>query len=219
MDNKTLKTVAQQLRKPEGEYALQVAEKMNEGNALINRYTIAFLDIKPGEHILEIGMGNGFFVPEILGIAPDVQYTGCDFSEAMIEEASKRNAAFIQSGQAKFHLSEAAKMPLKNDSVDKIFTVNTLYFWEDPEAVFAEFRRVMKPQGQLAIAVRPKSMMAKYPFVRVGGFQLFSKDELIDLVTQNGFTVREVLEKEEPAQVVSGERIEVSSLIVKVSNN
>ena len=36
MDEETLKAIAGQLRQPTGEYAIQVGEKMNEGNLHIN---------------------------------------------------------------------------------------------------------------------------------------------------------------------------------------
>ena len=59
MDEEKLKTIAAQLRQPSGEYAIEVGKKMNEGNHDINLYTIKALNLKPGDNILEIGMGNG----------------------------------------------------------------------------------------------------------------------------------------------------------------
>ncbi|MBK7811139.1 MAG: hypothetical protein IPI50_07870 [Saprospiraceae bacterium] len=62
MDEQTLKEIAKQLRQPSGEFATQVGQKMNEGNLHINLNTIEALNLQKGDHILEIGMGNGFFV-------------------------------------------------------------------------------------------------------------------------------------------------------------
>lgn len=66
MDEETLKAIADQLRQPTGEYAIQVGEKMNEGNLHINLNTFEVLNLVAGDNILEIGMGNGFFVKNIL---------------------------------------------------------------------------------------------------------------------------------------------------------
>ncbi len=214
MDTETAKAIAQQLRKPEGEFALAVAEKMNEGNAVINRTTIDALVIEPNDQILEIGMGNGFFVPEILNIDSSIRYVGCDFSEEMVEASIKHNQQFVGEGRAQFFHCEAVKMPVSDRAIDKAFTVNTLYFWDNPEAVFAELKRVLKPGGLLAIAIRPKASMANYPFVKVGEFNLFNRKDVVELMSANGFEILEVLEKEEPKQVVGSEEIEVSSLVV-----
>ena len=40
MNEEALKSIAAQLRQPHGEYAIQVGEKMNEGNLHINLNTI-----------------------------------------------------------------------------------------------------------------------------------------------------------------------------------
>lgn len=213
MDNETAKAIAQQLRKPEGEFALAVAEKMNEGNAVINRTTIDALAIKPNDQVLEIGMGNGFFVPEIMTIDSSIRYVGCDFSEEMVAASKRHNQQFVEEGRAQFFHCEAVKMPISDHSIDKAFTVNTLYFWDNPAAIFAELKRVLKPGGLLAIAIRPKASMANYPFVKVGDFKLFSKEDVVELMSVNGFEIQEVLEKEEPKQVIGSEEIEVSSLV------
>src|SRR6476619_7183860 len=78
-------TLAGQLRQPEGSLGIKVGENMNKGNRLMN---------------LEIGIGNGFFVKDIIASAKDVRYTGCDFSETMIKEAKDLNNAL--SANARF---------------------------------------------------------------------------------------------------------------------
>jgi ubiquinone/menaquinone biosynthesis C-methylase UbiE len=213
MDEETLKSIAAQLRKPHGEYALQVGEKMNEGNLHINLNTIEALKLKANDNILEIGMGNGFFVKNILSVAGSIQYSGCDFSEAMIAAAAELNKSFIENGRAEFHLGNADKLPFKDETFDKIFTINTIYFWDNPALVFSELRRVLKPGGELFIAIRPRSVMQHYPFVKYG-FNMFSKEELENSVAENNFKVKATLEIEEPEQEIGGEKIPVKSLIV-----
>lgn len=105
MDEETLKEIAGQLRQPTGEYAIQVGEKMNEGNLHINLNTFEALNLAEDDNILEIGMGNGFFVKNILSAHNSIKYTGCDYSEIMIDEARKQNTNFIASGKAEFHIA------------------------------------------------------------------------------------------------------------------
>jgi ubiquinone/menaquinone biosynthesis C-methylase UbiE len=213
MDEETLKAIAKQLRQPHGDYAIQVGTKMNEGNFHINLYTIEALHLTSGDNILEIGMGNGYFVKNIVSGDNTIKYTGCDFSEIMVEEAIKKNEEYIKAGQVNFQLANANGLPFNNETFDKIFSVNTIYFWENQRATLEEIRRVLKPEGQIVISIRPKSVMEHYPFVKYG-FNMFTKDDLISLLSKNNFQVIKTIEKKEPEQEISGEKINVESLIV-----
>ncbi len=213
MDEEKLKAAAAQLRQPHGEAGRSVGEKMYQGNVHINRHTIEQLQVKGGDIILEIGMGNGFFVKDILSADKAVSYTGCDFSPLMVEEAAKLNKPFIDNGQARFLLASANQLPFADKSFNKIFTVNTLYFWDNPSVILAEMGRVLQQKGLLLIAIRPKRTMQKYPFVKYG-FRMFSKEEVVDLLSENNFTVTAVVEKQEPDQEINGEFMEVETLII-----
>lgn len=58
--------LARHLKKPVGIIGKLVALLMNKGNDSMNHYTINLLDIQPGEHILEIGFGNGKYISELV---------------------------------------------------------------------------------------------------------------------------------------------------------
>lgn len=213
MNDELFQSVAAQLRKPEGEYAIIIAEKMNESNLLLNTYTIEALDITTGDSILEIGMGNGYFVKQIVESDSNVIYNGCDYSPAMIEESIRMNQDLVDRFVAQFHLADAYDLPFPDSSFTKIFTVNTIYFWEDVAAVLAEFSRVLKPDGVLTIAVRPKEVMQQYPFTKYG-FTMYTREELEKTLADNGYDVTQSIEKDEPDQDVSDFKIPVASLII-----
>jgi len=213
MDEETLKSIAEQLRKPQGEYAIQAGEKMNEGNLHINLNTIDALNLKTASNILEIGMGNGFFVNKILSAHNSIKYVGCDYSKIMVDEACKNNEKFIKTGKAKFYLANVDKLPFDNDIFDKVFSVNTIYFWDNLQLALSEIWRVLKPKGQLIISLRPKSIMEHYPFVKYG-FNMFTKDDLMNLLSKNNFNVKTTLEKEEPDQELNGEKLTVETLLI-----
>lgn len=213
MDDEILQSIARQLRKPDGDLGIQVAKKMNEGNLHINRYTIDALHVQECDQILEIGMGNGFFVSEILTGRPLVKYVGCDFSPVMVREAEIMNESFIAAGQAEFRLTSAETLPFDDGMFDKVFSVNTIYFWDDSRVILSEIRRVLEPKGKIVISVRPKATMKSLPFVKYG-FKTFSKEDLKALLTQNSFTVTAVIEKREPDQEINGDKIPMESLIV-----
>ncbi len=214
MDEEMLKAIAGQLRQPTGEYAIQVGEKMNEGNLHINLNTFEALHLTTGDNILEIGMGNGYFVKNILSADNSIKYTGCDFSEIMVDEARKRNEKYVANGQAEFHNADANELPFDSVTFDKVFSINTIYFWDNPQIVLAEIWRILKPKGQVTISVRPKSIMEHYPFVKYG-FKTFAKDDLTELIAKNNFRVVDIIEKVEPEVEINGELTKAATLLIR----
>jgi ubiquinone/menaquinone biosynthesis C-methylase UbiE len=218
MSEELYKYIAKQLRKPQGKSAIEAGEKMNVGNQLINQYTIDMLELRKNDQVLEIGMGNGFFVKEILSMNENIKYFGCDYSKIMVAQARKNNKQYIKSAQAEFHFTNANKLPFPNETFDRVFSINTVYFWDTPEVVLNEIRRVLVPKGKLTLALRPKSSMRKYPFVKYG-FNMFTKSDIIDLLITNNFKVTKYLEKEEPDREVNGLKLKVDVLIVSAEKH
>lgn len=205
-DQEFLKIIAAQLRKPSGELGNEVAEKMNESNREMNLATINSLEIKDGESILEIGMGNGFFVKHIFTKSERLRYIGCDYSEDMVTLSRKVNQQLIDSGEASFLHAEAHNLPCDDESIDKLFTVNTLYFWNNNEAILSEFKRVLKPKGMVCISIRPERCLKKYPSTQYN-FEYFKIESVTELLKENGFHVTNIIEQKEPEVVVLEKKI------------
>lgn len=214
MDEQQLQQTARQLRKPHGEDGIKMAEFMNKGNKHINLDTIAVLNPEPDDAILEIGMGNGFFVSEIVSKHPGITYTGCDFSELMVEESEKMNADLISKGRAKFIHSDIASLPFEDNSFNKIFTINTIYFWDDEKVALQEIKRVLKPNGKFIVGLRPKHRAEKYPFIKYG-FKLFAKEDIAKLFDDNGIALSQVIVNHEPDFDMNGEVMKMENLIVE----
>jgi ubiquinone/menaquinone biosynthesis C-methylase UbiE len=206
--------MAAQLRQPHGEHAVAVGEMMNKGNANMNLKTLEAVAAQANDAILEIGMGNGYFVKDILSIDDSVHYTGCDFSEVMIAEAQRLNAEWINKGQARFVFGDIASLPFADDSFNKVFTVNTIYFWPDAPQALSELKRVLRPGGKLFFALRPKRQMMNYPFTK-HGFIMFSKEDVSELLRANGFEVVSVQENNEPDFIVGDVSMKVEHMIVE----
>ncbi|MBI3134388.1 MAG: class I SAM-dependent methyltransferase [Bacteroidetes bacterium] len=218
MTEDEIKFIAAQLRQPAGEAAVNIGEKMNEGNRLMNLATIDMLQLESGERLLEIGMGNGFFVKNLFDIENTIHYEGCDFSDAMVQEANKLNKTLIEKGLVRFRVATADQLPFQDNTFDKIFSVNTIYFWDDVPAVFTEFSRVLKEDGQLVLAIRPKSIMDNFPVTQYG-FTTFSLTDLSDILHENGFDPVVAIERQEPDLEFFGEKLKNEFLIVKAIKN
>lgn len=212
-EEQQLQQRASQLRKPEGEEGIKTGEWMSKGNVHIIRDTLKALNAATDDNILEIGMGNGFFVNEILQKSGGINYTGCDYSELMIGQSKEINSEWISRGQAKFVLSDLSSLPFKNETFNKILTINTIYFWDDNIKALNEIKRVIRPNGIFIIGFRPKHQTEKYPFTRYG-FNQYSKTEVSDLVSKNGFSVVDVIENKEPDFNLNGEMLKMENVVI-----
>lgn len=214
MEEEQLKELAKQLRRPEGEEGVKTGKWMNEGNGRMYQDCLKALDAKSQDVILEIGMGNGFFVKDIVGVDPSVRYTGCDFSSVMVAESEKNNEAYLANGQVRFLVNTADQLPFDDATFNKILTVNTIYFWESVPKTLAELRRVLALGGLLLIGIRPKHRMQEYPMTKYG-FNMFAKEELSGILEQHGFKIVEVLENREPDYELNGKVLKVENLVFK----
>lgn len=217
MEEQQLRQIASQLHQPHGDGGIEVGQRMNVGNELINRRAIAQLAVQPSDRILELGPGNGFFARELVAVSPLVRYTGCDLSEVMIEQANQLNAELVQSGQVQFVLRTGSALPFPDASFNKLLTINTLYFWNDPAAELAEIHRVLVPGGLVIIGIRPRRLMEQMPFVTYG-FTLYHPEQAADLLTANGFEVVNLIVEPEPGQVFFGKSIHMETVLICARN-
>ena len=181
------KQVASQLRKPENEDGLATAARMEQNNGGMISETIKALQLQDRDTVLELGFGNGAHVKQILDTAIDVQYTGVDISSTMVTLAGELNKDYVASGKAIFSLTDGLTLPYTGNRFDKIFTVNTLYFWEQPLAYAREIYRVLKPGGKFCLCFADAAFMEQLPFVQYG-FTLYSLQQATDLLSKAGFT-------------------------------
>ncbi|WP_316802415.1 class I SAM-dependent methyltransferase [Pedobacter nototheniae] len=195
MENKhsedDLKEVAAQLSCPKGEKGLKTAAMMNVSNIGMTKSAISAMVLQNGNQVLEIGPGNASHLEYLLQQAHNVGYTGADISALMIEEASKINAGFIENKKAKFVLTETEVLPFVSAGFDQVFTVNTIYFWKNPEQFLNEINRILKPKGIFTVCFADQTFMETLPFTSYG-FQLYSDHSAAALLKKANFSIEKV---------------------------
>lgn len=191
MTPEELKEMARQLSKPTGANGLEVGELMNDVNIEMTLHAIEQLQLQKEDVVLELGHGNCAHLDQLLQRAKNITYTGLEISETMHHEARRINREQEENRRAAFHLYDGDVLPFPNRSFDKAFTVNTIYFWENPARLLNDIHRVLKPGGVLCITFGLESFMQQLPFIQYG-FALYSPKKMEQLVDATPFRSIEI---------------------------
>lgn len=208
-----LKAIASQLSCPTGEGGLKTAENMALHNDNMIGTTVACLQLQTGDSVLEIGPGSGTHVNRLFDNAENISYSAVDISELMVSEAMKNNTALVKNGQAGFFLSDGKTLDFENNTFDRIFTVNTLYFWNDPVGYASEIFKVLKPGGTFCLCFAPKEFMAKLPFTGYV-FKLYSPEDAQVVLTSAGFDIVNVGKYDEEVKSFAWETIKRDFIVI-----
>ena len=141
---------------PSGLFGRFIGNGMAKRNVYDAQWTVSLLDIQPQQHVLEIGFGPGVSTQIIAEKASQGFVAGIDHSQTMIQAASQRNAQAIQTGRMELKLGEVASLPYPDESFDIALSLHSIYFWQNPIGCLREIKRVLKPDGMLAITILPK---------------------------------------------------------------
>jgi demethylmenaquinone methyltransferase/2-methoxy-6-polyprenyl-1,4-benzoquinol methylase len=120
------------------------------------RHALLRAGLAPGMRVLDVGTGTGLVAREALAIAgPQGCVVGLDPSAGMLAEAHRQLPMTLVRGRGE-------KLPLRDATFDFVSMGFALRHVTDLDALFAEFRRVLKPGGVACVLEisrpRPKVM-------------------------------------------------------------
>lgn len=133
---------------------------MSFETAATNDKALALLELKQGDRVLDVDCGHGRTIKRAAEtVGGDGFVGGIDASEAMLRIATRRCQRLIDAGRAQLTLADSASIPYPDESFDKVVTVHTLYFWNDPRRHLRELHRVLRPEGRLVVGFHPRGMV------------------------------------------------------------
>ena len=107
-----------------------------------------FVELADATHVLDIATGTGLVLRALRerGMDAHVELTGVDLSPGMLAVARSHlpDVTLVN--------ADARRLPLDDDSVDLVVCVTGLHLIPEPELVFDEWTRVLRPGGHAVTA-------------------------------------------------------------------
>jgi ubiquinone/menaquinone biosynthesis C-methylase UbiE len=148
--------------------------------------------------ILDAGCGPGLLIDQLSEC--NAKCIGYDLSEKMLELAKRRNPRNESKGFPMFMRGDIEKMPFHNNSFDLVISLGVIEYLDDDIKILSEFRRILKPNGYLIIAITNKyaynlvfdNIIEKLKVIKfIGQFMGFLKEKInMGNVKQRAFTIR-----------------------------
>ena len=114
------------------------------------RSVVERLDLRPDDRVLEIGCGHGVAATLVCERLEGGHFTAVDRSAKMIEAATRRNAAYVESGMAEFLVADLEDLGILGDRrFEKIFAVRVGLFHREPERARSLVEPWLAPGGDV----------------------------------------------------------------------
>jgi len=156
--------------------------------AVVRDRVIEHADLRSGDVLLDVGAGDGLIAfAAVDAVGPSGQVIFSEISEELLE-ASRLLAQQLGVGErcCFVHASAEDLAPIADRSVDVVTTRSVLIYVNQKAQAFAEFYRVLRQDGRIAIHEPINRVMFPEPSSKFLGYQVGAVQELADKVKAAG---------------------------------
>ncbi|HWJ61036.1 MAG TPA: methyltransferase domain-containing protein [Acidimicrobiales bacterium] len=165
--------------------------------APFGRALVEGAELASGAQVLDVASGRGACLyPALEAVGPDGFVTGIDIAPGMVEALGAELAA-KGIANAEVRVGDAEALEFADASFDAVLGGFMIFFCPDPDRVLAEFARVLKPGGVVALTIFDGDTPSK--FLRDVGAEIFGGQE--EPRASQAFDKADVLD---PALVAAG---------------
>ena len=194
-----MKEKLKQCQKPHGTDGLEIIEDMNEHHEVISDYAMESIELKDDSHVIDIGCGGGVNIEKFLKRCPNGIVDGLDYSALSVSESIKRNRKAVDENRCHVYEANVLDVPLDDGLYDLASAFETIYFWNDLKKAFSEVYRILKDDGRFLVACDTDGNNPNdQKWVNLlDDVNIYSKDELVDILKSVGFDDVEIFHRKE----------------------
>ncbi|GHV72162.1 SAM-dependent methyltransferase [Spirochaetia bacterium] len=151
------------------------------------------INLKPNNIILDIGFGNGYLLNKLFKQNNNITIYGIEISKDMLNKVKQKYMEKINNGSLKLFLENISKTSFEKSTFDKIYTVNTVYFWNELDKCFSEIKNILKPNGIFMNVIYTKEYLDKIVYTEYG-FNKYTVEEMEKITQDNGMKIIKTIE-------------------------
>ncbi|HEX5411429.1 MAG TPA: class I SAM-dependent methyltransferase [Terriglobia bacterium] len=125
-------------------------EEMEDHHLPITAPVLPLMALNPADRVLDVGSGSGWLCRRIARLVPEGRVVGIDIAPEMIRRAQASSGDYPN---LNFMEGAADRIPCGGGSFDKIISVESAYYWQDPAACIKELHRVLADGGSAWILI------------------------------------------------------------------
>jgi SAM-dependent methyltransferase len=161
----------------------EVEDSMWYFHALNRRMLLPLAELaKHNATVLDAGCGTGGLIKALQGVGAPWEIKGLDYSPVACSYARERTSVPIEEGSIE-------ALPFGEAQFDAVLSADVICQIDDASVALAEFRRVLKPGGILAINVAAYNWMRSYHDDLMDTRYRFRRSELAKLLRHAGFEI------------------------------
>jgi SAM-dependent methyltransferase len=125
--------------------------ELHPGGAAVTRRTLALAELRAGERLLDVACGSG--TSALLAASEfGAKATGVEYGRDVVQAAREAASASGQAKHVRFLRGDAETLPVADDRFDVVLCECALCTFPNQRRAVAEFRRVLRPGGRLALS-------------------------------------------------------------------
>jgi len=163
-------------------------DEMENHHSDITEQTLALMDLKPADRVLDLGCGTGWASRRLARVVTAGEVVGLDVADEMLRRAEQTSEGIKN---VRYVWGSAEKIPAADNAFSKILSVESFYYYADQGKALDELLRVMAPGGKLFILINLYSdnhYSLRWVTELKVPVQALSEAEYLTLLRKHGFT-------------------------------
>lgn len=136
---------------PEGDSGKQMLDRMNREHSDLTEWGLSWLEPDENGRILDIGCGGGAALARLIEENPGCTFYGIDHSPLSVAQTAAKNKDALLSGKLSVREGDVENLPYEDGFFERIYTIESFYFWPSAVGSLSEVYRVLKPGGRFLL--------------------------------------------------------------------